>query len=166
MIKTDKSRYKKITWDDQYLLNVPILDKQHKQFFVAFEKLNRLNPPDLNSYDKIMNVVNSLFMQSINHFATEEALMLKALAPNYEVQLIQHNFFLIKIAEFKFAFNEHNATLLSDMIVFMRKWFIIHITDNDAKSIPIFQKYTLERSCKISKQITHLQQLEMPLNIK
>jgi len=131
-------------WNDSYLLNITQIDKQHKIFFKLFDELLVLNN-QIDKDDEIKDFIVELQKYSINHFRTEEALMRNAAFPGMELHIIQHDLFIRKIDEFMIAYNYKNPILLGQMITFMRKWLLMHISDEDSKYVLSIQKYLIEK---------------------
>ena len=100
-------------------------------FFETFDKLLLLNQKEDNEEEreaKILSELNGLERYTVYHFNTEEELMHEA---NWE--------YICK--EFQIAYNYKNKVLLEQMVLFLRRWFIMHISEVDAayaESIKIF----------------------------
>ena len=132
------------TWNSSYKLNIPMIDKQHIRFFMLFDRLLELNK-DESSYPQILEVIEELDKYSHIHFQTEEALMQKSNSPNIDLHIIQHQIFISKIEEFKIAYSYKNVLLLDQMIIFMRKWFLMHISEVDGKYVESSKKYLADK---------------------
>ena len=132
------------TWNSSYKLNIPMIDKQHIRFFILFDRLLELNK-ELLSYPQILEVIEELDKYSHIHFQTEEALMQKSNSPNIDLHIIQHQIFISKIEEFKIAYSYKNVLLLDQMIIFMRKWFLMHISEVDGKYVESSKKYLADK---------------------
>ena len=120
------------TWNDSYLVHIPMIDKQHMKFFKIFDQLAALSCNE-ESYNQLSGIIEELDKYTQIHFQTEEALMRKANTPDYDLHLFQHSIFRKKIEEFKIAYSYHNSVLQQQMVNFMRKWFLMHISDVDGK---------------------------------
>lgn len=125
------------------MLGIPMIDKQHLNFFVLFDKLIELNN-GANTYVELYKVIEELENYTNVHFKTEEALMRNANAPDYELHLVQHGIFIKKVEEFKIAYNYKNSVLQNQMIIFMRKWFLMHIAEVDGKYVETVQQFLLK----------------------
>ncbi len=136
-------------WNKTYMLDIPMIDNQHVKFFALFDKLQDLNQTD-DSHEQILEVIKELEKYTNNHFATEEALMRKANAPDYELHVVQHQVFIAKIEDFKIAYSYNNAALLEQMTTFMRKWFLMHISEVDRKYVDPVKKYLNERNTGVA----------------
>lgn len=128
-----KTKYNPDTtnWNDTYLLGIPMIDNQHKKFFVILDNLVTLNQKQEKS--EIHTVINELQNYVIYHFQTEEDLMVKSHSPNIDLHIMEHELFRKKVEEFHHSYYNNNAELLNEMISFMRKWLIIHISGTDAE---------------------------------
>lgn len=136
------------TWNKSYLLNISLIDKQHIKFFELFDKLLLLNRQK-DSYNELFLIIEELEKYTQIHFQAEEALMRKAESPEYGLHLLQHEIFINKVNEFKIAYRYKNSVLLEQMIVFMRKWFLMHISEVDEKYVPSVQKYLTTKGWKL-----------------
>ena len=128
-----KTKYNPETtnWNDSYLLGIPMIDNQHKNFFVILDNLETLNQKQEKS--EMHSLINELQNYVIYHFKTEEDLMVKSQSPNIDLHIMEHELFRKKVEEFHHSYYNNNAELLNEMISFMRKWLIIHISGADAE---------------------------------
>mgnify|MGYP003605320506 FL=1 len=128
-----KTKYNPETtnWNDSYLLGIPMIDNQHKNFFVILDNLETLNQKQEKS--EMHSLINELQNYVIYHFKTEEDLMVKSQSPNIDLHVMEHELFRKKVEEFHRSYYNNNAELLNEMISFMRKWLIIHISGTDAE---------------------------------
>lgn len=118
-------------WNDSYLLGIPIIDNQHKKFFVILDNLMILSQNQEKS--EMHSLINELQNYVIYHFQTEEDLMLKSQSPNLDLHIMEHELFKKKVEEFRQSYYNNNAELLNEMILFMRKWLLIHISGTDTE---------------------------------
>jgi hemerythrin len=130
------------SWNDSFLLNIDVIDNQHKKFFELFDLILALN----KSKDavELSSVINELQDYAQYHFETEETLMQNADSENFELHIIQHQFFINKINEFTIAQNYNNPVLTTQIVVFMRKWLLMHITETDKKYVESVQSFLLK----------------------
>ena len=128
-----KTKYNPETtnWNDSYLLGIPMIDNQHKKFFVLLDNLETLNQKQEKS--EMHSLINELQNYVIYHFKTEEDLMVKSQSPNIDLHVMEHELFRKKVEEFHHSYYNNNEELLNEMISFMRKWLIIHISGTDAE---------------------------------
>ncbi|MDD5186409.1 MAG: hemerythrin family protein [Paludibacter sp.] len=135
------------TWNDSFLLNIEIIDKQHKRFFEIFDTILLLSKKEGNE-GELSNVINELQEYAHFHFQTEEDLIQKANAPNSDLHIIQHEFFIRKIKEFRMANNYSNPVLINQIVIFMRKWLLMHISEVDGKYVESVQQFLLKDESK------------------
>jgi hemerythrin-like metal-binding protein len=140
------------SWNNSYSLNIPMIDKQHINFFRMFDKLLLLNQAFKINNEEIKELIDELDKYTHVHFKTEEELMRKANASDYEQHLIQHGIFINKVEEFKTAYNYGNSVLLDQMVAFMRKWFLMHISEVDSKYAETVQHYMAQKGWEIEEE--------------
>lgn len=128
-----KTKYNPETtnWNDSYLLGIPMIDNQHKKFFVILDNLVTLNQKQEKS--EMHSLINELQNYVIYHFQTEEDLMVKSQSPNIDLHVMEHELFRKKVEEFHHSYYNNNVELLNEMISFMRKWLLIHIGGTDTE---------------------------------
>lgn len=138
-------RFKESTWNDFYKLDIKLIDDQHKVFFEIYDDIidrNELQSTD----DELINFINKLFDYTKTHFKTEEALMERANYAGLEEQKRQHRFFIDRMSALKLAYNHKNVTLYSQLLVFIRKWFLSHILQLDSQYKNDVQSYLLSNT--------------------
>ncbi len=122
------------TWNNAFLLDIPIIDKQHEKFFSIYDNLVKmLNNKVQTDDDKTKQVLIELKDYLKLHFQTEKQLMVQAGYPGVKQHLKQHEFFEKKTDEFILGYEYGNPLLLNNMVVFTKKWFLSHIMQVDAK---------------------------------
>ena len=128
-----KTKYNPETtnWNDSYLLGIPMIDNQHKKFFVILDNLETLNQKQEKS--EMHSLINELHNSAIYHFKTEEDLMVKSQSPTLDLHVLEHELVRKKVEEFRHSYYNNNKELLNEMISFMRKWLLIHISGTDAE---------------------------------
>lgn len=128
-------------WDDKYLLDIPIIDEQHRGFFVLLkDELSRnINP----TKEQMIELITRLENYIMDHFSSEELLMEKSGYDDLANHKNQHVFFIQKVDEMKIELLYQNPLLYSKMIDFMKKWFLTHILIVDKKFQTTVQDYLL-----------------------
>lgn len=140
----DVNKVKRQSWNVLYALDIPAIDKQHMQFFRIFDKFNALNHINLD-FDVIKNYIDELEKYTRTHFQTEESLLRMAKFEEFDFHVEQHQIFIKKINEFKIAYGYGNHLLLEQIITFMRKWLIVHISEVDRKYVDSVKKMLAEK---------------------
>ncbi len=120
------------SWNNSYLLDIPVIDKQHKMFFKIYDDLIENNTQTITDEYKY-NAIELLEEYVIGHFQTEEILIKRANYSETEQHINEHKLFINKVNEFKLSFQYKNTQLVNQMLVFIRKWFLSHISNSDAQ---------------------------------
>ncbi len=116
-------------WSNRYLLNIPEIDQQHKDFFRLFDEANK--GFDVKDYNKLETIIRQLEEYLQYHFEVEEKLMEEAGYEDLENHRKQHDIFIKRIKEMRQEFNYMNPLLFDKITVFIKKWFISHIMQSD-----------------------------------
>jgi len=128
------------SWSNALLLGIQEIDNQHKIFVSLLDKVSSINMEEDNK-ETILPLLEELQRYSVYHFNSEEALMRKANAPDMDRHIKQHELFKKKCDEFVIAYNYNNKMLVEQMLLFMRKWLIIHISDIDSNYAESVKSY-------------------------
>jgi len=131
---TDKLPKESQSWNNSLLLGIPLVDEQHKILIALFDEVISISQEENNS-DKILPLLNELQRYTHYHFDTEEALMQQENIQGVDFHIKQHSLFKKKIADFMIANNYNNRVLLNQIITFLRKWLVVHISETDAKTL-------------------------------
>ena len=116
-------------WNTKYQLNIPVIDEQHKGFVELWEQ--EYKRADTNNQEKLFSLIEKLEKYLVNHFKTEEELMKKSGYEDIESHIRQHEFFIEKVEEMKQDFQYGNTMLFEKLMMFMKKWFFVHILQTD-----------------------------------
>lgn len=129
---------------DLSLTNIDIIDVQHKKIIELLQKLEELKGITID-FEAVSIVLNELDEYMNFHFETEENLMKCVSLGNIEKHIQQHDFFRVKLSEFKkkngakgMYLNRLNYELL---LTFLRKWLFLHYQEFDSLYIIPVQQY-------------------------
>lgn len=111
-------------------LGIKTVDLQHEKFFKMLDEL-RLYSASKDNKLLIENLLEEFSAYATYHFVAEERMMKKSEFPLYEVHMHQHLFFKQKLDEFKQALEYKNEMVDEQMLNFLRKWFVVHISEQD-----------------------------------
>lgn len=131
---TDQLPKESQSWNDSFLLGIPLVDEQHKILIALFDEVITISQEENNS-EKILPLLNELQRYTHYHFDTEEALMHQENIQGIDFHIKQHTLFKKKIADFMIANSYKNRVLLNQIILFLRKWLVVHIRDTDSKTL-------------------------------
>jgi len=123
-----------VLWKDEYNVSIPAIDEQHKKLFDIANRISELLENELfvDKYDHIIAVLNELRDYTVEHFAAEEAYMLKHKYRKFLSHKALHHEFIEKIntVDLNQIDNEQNL-YLKDILNFVTEWLISHILQED-----------------------------------
>lgn len=111
-------------------LGIKTVDLQHEKFFKMLDEL-RLYSTNKDNKQLVKNLLEEFDAYASYHFVAEERMMKKSEFPHYEEHMKQHMFFKQKLGEFRNAFEYKNEVVDEQMLNFLRKWFVVHISEHD-----------------------------------
>ena len=140
MKKNEKINKVNEPWSDYLSLGIRSVDMQHKRFFMMLDDLRKnftesQKTGDIINEDLKNQMLSDLEDYTVYHFRTEENLMHDSNYPDIEIHIQQHNLFIKKLAEFRTAYKFQSQVLMEQMIGFLGKWFLVHISDYDKKYV-------------------------------
>lgn len=133
----------KIIWKEGFSVNVQELDKEHKKLIDMINKLiDVANAPGVS--EVILETLNEMTKYAQDHFIKEEGYMLKYGYPDYRSHKKEHDEFKLKTAEFCEDAAKDKTTIPTEIITYLRDWFVRHILNLDMKCGPFFNKQGIE----------------------
>lgn len=134
-------------WKDNYSLDIPVIDTQHKQLLKIGTKLFLMmsdkDTRKSDKYDEIMEVIHELKEYTIYHFDFEEKLFEES---NYEdtvEHIREHNTFIDKITEIETSDIDAFQNMISmDLIAFIASWIEKHILESDMAYVETIKEHT------------------------
>jgi hemerythrin len=118
------------TITDYLSFGIKALDLHNEKFYKLLEEL-RIYSTTKEKKSVFKEILDEFEAYSNYHFTIEENMMLKCNFPERDSHISQHKFFIRKIQEFKQSFKYGNTMIDEQMLNFMRKWFVVHISDSD-----------------------------------
>lgn len=104
-------------WNNNFALNIPVIDQQHKKFFELFDKT--MEAKDIDSPEQMEAIIRELEEYLKYHFQTEEKLMEESGFKNIEYHKNQHRLFIKRINEMKLELDYMNPLLFNKISVFI-----------------------------------------------
>ncbi len=123
-----------ILWTDKLLVNVAIIDQQHKELIDLIN--NMLNAIQLGEgAEKIAEAIDFLEVYVSKHFGEEEQLMTNSEYPEYALHTSQHIQFVQRFHILKQRFEKEGVTseLLLDLNRHLLQWLVKHIMATDKR---------------------------------
>ena len=121
---------------DDCIIGIDQIDDEHRYLFDVLNRAYFLVTTDfqIDRYQDLKTIIEELDNYAEQHFAHEEAYMMKICDPELILQRAQHSFFREKIREFDFInidFEEEQQRVLSELVSFLAKWLYRHILSSD-----------------------------------
>ncbi len=106
------------------------IDAQHQKFFGLLSELKIYNS---NREDNIAkaSILDEFKAYSQYHFELEKRIMTRVEYSEIDKHIAQHEIFIKKIDEFVTAYSYQSAALSEQMLLFLQKWFLVHIQEWD-----------------------------------
>eukprot|EP01029_Cantina_marsupialis_P010365 TRINITY_DN2361_c0_g1_i2.p1 TRINITY_DN2361_c0_g1~~TRINITY_DN2361_c0_g1_i2.p1 ORF type:complete len:216 (+),score=54.62 TRINITY_DN2361_c0_g1_i2:88-735(+) len=122
---------KKMRWRRKYVTNVPILDHQHRQFFILVRTVEQLSKKN-KSRKIIKMVLDEIVNYTVFHFKTEEKVLEEAGYPGLEAHKKEHIRFTHTIQQKVLKANVFNKDVIDrSLFNFLLEWMTNHIILDD-----------------------------------
>lgn len=129
-ISKDYSSDPFIPWSNQFSVNVPEMDAQHKKLLGLVNQLHSAMK-NQHAQEKVGAIIDSLIQYTIEHFASEEEYMSKHQFEGLEEQKMVHKQFVNKVKSFEADYLAGEAALSGDVLKFLSDWLLNHIGKMD-----------------------------------
>jgi hemerythrin len=126
-------------WQQEYNTGNSQVDRQHQQLFEIVNALHDAVVTKKNVYT-IQELLEALANHTIEHFQTEESLMMAVDYPEYDRHKQTHDCLLSKVDRLLLKFRDRNTEVVTTEITqFLTEWLAHHIKGEDKKMIQFFQ---------------------------
>lgn len=121
-----------IQWDDTYLTGIEEVDRQHRGIVDHLTALSDQLQHEF-SQEQLSEMASFLRNYVVEHFATEEAFMLRYNYPKIEEQRTEHQQFNIEVENFVAELEQSGGSreLALKMLGKMIRWVISHLRSHD-----------------------------------
>lgn len=125
-------------WKDKYLVNVDLIDEQHKELFARLSNFIQVVQNENNWEDKLDEVKETMeFMQEyvVFHFNDEERYLEEINYPDIELHKEIHRDFKEGINDYVKLFEEGGFTeeKIQELCAKLMTWLIMHVGKMDQK---------------------------------
>jgi hemerythrin len=123
-----------IEWDDRYLVNIPLMDEQHKELIRLTNDLYQgclMGDEAARSY--FIETIKSVVDYVGNHFSTEEKIMGNVNYPEFEAHKNQHEEFVKKVLEDVKSFRNGKKFVPNLFVRYLKDWILSHIAMEDKR---------------------------------
>lgn len=122
-----------IEWSNKYNLNVPEIDKEHKEFFKTINKaINVAKQHDIDK-EEISVVLYELTMYALSHFRTEEKYMEETKYEGAKLHYEEHKDFVMKTVDLCNRTVRGDYNIIKDLLEHLKQWLTHHIQKTDRK---------------------------------
>ena len=130
---------------DDYLVNIPEIDEQHKTFFELLDKIGTVTPDmykplDDDEVDEIVDILDELRDYAMLHFRTEESYMREVDYPGLDAQKKAHNRFITDVIRLEADLMNGSVVPAIKIRNFMHDWYRDHIMDLDKPFSEFYNK--------------------------
>jgi hemerythrin len=128
-------------WTEQYETGVPIIDRQHRELFKRIDHL-MLALYDGEGIEGLKEIIEFLESYTIEHFHTEEELMVKNKFPDFAKHQEKHQGFRELFNDVKREFDEKggDSYLAIRLEKEVRNWWENHILQTDMQYVPYIKE--------------------------
>ncbi len=121
-----------IEWSDDFSVQVPEIDAQHKQLVDIINDLGSAMALG-QSHSAMKSILGRLGEYAVDHFAFEENLIRQAGYPDLEGHIKVHKSLLKKFGEIAEEFDGGNPMASAQTLAFLQDWLLNHIQKVDKK---------------------------------
>jgi len=120
-------------WDNNYILGIESVDKQHKHLVDLTNQLAEIVSENQNDLKAIRKLIDKLSDYTIYHFHDEETVMVKYGVDHRHIvyHKRKHSDFVNEIIEISSTITQENTQSLKYLLDFLTHWLIYHILGDD-----------------------------------
>lgn len=136
-------------WRDEFILNLPEIDAQHKHFFNLLEQVIKYRTSDnltVRQLQELFKLILDCRTYGYAHFSTEEKLMITEKYPEFIDHMEKHDKYIYQMNTLRRAFvdlfiaaragannPDEIKSFIGDFINYVSAWWQEHISKEDAK---------------------------------
>lgn len=136
-------------WHADYETGNLQVDREHQELFEIVNDLH-VAVVTKQDFDTMHEILNRIAIHTVEHFHTEETLMLSVNYPDYERHIQTHDRLVNKLSQLLKKFRDRDAIITTDITQFLTEWLTHHIKGEDQKMIQYFQKGNINKSASRS----------------
>lgn len=129
----------KILWNENFSVNIKILDEQHQRLFEIVNRLIETSDAVVSS-EIISDTLTEMTEYAQYHFSKEEQYMHEYGYPEYQSHKKEHNEFKRKAAELCLDTMQKKTTIPIEILVYLKGWLVNHVLKSDMKYSAFFKK--------------------------
>lgn len=136
-------KHMKITWQEDYSVNVGLIDGQHKKFIGIINKLDEAVENN-DTKEEIIHVLEDLTDYIEYHFLTEENFFDQFEYDKSNIHKEMHESFAKKVDELTEQFKNGKIGISKELSDFTMDWLINHIITIDKQYTKCFNDHGLQ----------------------
>ena len=113
-------------WNNDYSIGIDEIDSQHKRFLSLLQETYSFKQRGTDN-SRLKTLVQELEKYLVFHTKSEEMLMILYDYPKQELQKEEHKKVITKVRE-KIKNLPENPEDLTDLLIYLMKWFVNHTT--------------------------------------
>lgn len=121
-----------LAWIDEYCIGNEEIDTQHEELFNMFNSLYDTLSSESSDVD-IYLVLDELINYADFHFTAEQQIMRDIGYKDIDNHIVEHNFFTNEVLKLSQKRDKSTAELTQETIVFLCRWLLRHVTEEDNK---------------------------------
>jgi hemerythrin len=125
-----------INWTEDEVLNIKIIDKQHKNLAALLNELHETLGSNRTFLEK--KLVERILTNLREHFDTEERLMKESKFPFFISHKMEHDRFYNKIESFYDKLEQGSERVTLELLNSIKTWLFNHLEINDRKCTKFF----------------------------
>lgn len=119
-----------VAWKERYKVNHPLIDSQHQKLVSIINELVRISTRR-SPGATVAELFKELIDYARTHFKTEETLLEAVDYPYLSQQKEAHRAYISKLISLNEHYDAEDETMLNEMILFLKKWYVNHIMQMD-----------------------------------
>lgn len=129
-----------LTWSDEYVLGIEVIDKQHQQLFAYFKEID--DAIAAKNAQEVEVVVNGLVNYAISHNTFEESLMDQANYPLLDAHHKIHESFKKRANSYLEKLNSgaDPFKIAEQVRIYIGLWLVSHVKHEDRDYVPYVKK--------------------------
>ncbi|MHC4270335.1 MAG: bacteriohemerythrin [Planctomycetota bacterium] len=132
-----------IKWNDEYSVNISLIDEQHKKLFDLINQANIVEALNNNTKD-VLAILDQMTEYALEHFETEEHYMEEFDFPGYQSHRNEHIDFTNTAIDYKNRVVGGDYQIINEILEYLKQWLFNHIQVTDKKYIDCFKQNGLK----------------------
>ena len=117
-------------WSDNYSVQVPEMDQQHKKLIGLVNTLHDAMAKG-KAGEVMAGILQELIAYTRTHFSDEETLMRSNNYPEFQAHQAEHHAFVEKVLQVQKGFAQGHVTVRVEIMNFLCNWINDHIMKSD-----------------------------------